>query len=330
MQMRPRQAASPQRYAASLIMEDDRMQIDLAAILAKAEAGHWTLSDFDWEQPGAETMTPDQRAEFKPFMTDLVWIEQIGSRGFGALAQATDDATLKRIYRLFQAEEQRHANAELKLMERWGMIEPGERPLPNINIQMAIKFLDRYADNLPLSVLGAVIPMLEIALDGALLKFFLEKVEDPLCHEVFERINADEARHLGVDFHVLENIGQGPYLKNLVEFVGNMGQPLVLGTTLFTYFPLLQRARASLQTMGLGSERLKKAFRRYQEIGDRSPALKKNPMYLTVREHAKMLVNDAHPYHLLANLLVSLSDHLPARARGRDPDWLGMTTRTIV
>ncbi len=306
------------------------MQIDLARILAKAEAEHWTLSDFDWEQPGAETMSPAQRAEFKPFMTDLVWIEQIGSRGFGALAKATDDPTLQRIYRLFQAEEQRHANAELKLMERWEMIRPGERPMPNVNIRMAIRFLDRYADRLPLSVLGAVIPMLEIALDGALLKFFLEKVEDPLCHQVFDRINADEARHLGVDFHVLEQIGHGPFVRNLVEYAGNMGKPLVLGTTVFTYFPLLERARDSLQDMGLGSERLKQAFRRYQQIGDRSPALKRNPMYVTVREHAKMIVNDAHPYHRLAGMLVRLSDRLPERARGRDPDWLGMTTRTIV
>lgn len=306
------------------------MQIDLARILAKAEAEYWTLSDFDWDAPGADTMSASQRAEFKPFMTDLVWIEQIGSRGFGALAKATDDPTLQRIYRLFQAEEQRHANAELKLMERWGMIGPGERPLPNVNIQMAIKFLDRYADRLPLSVLGAVIPMLEIALDGALLKFFLEKVEDPLCHEVFDRINADEARHLGVDFHVLEQIGHGPFLRNLVEYAGNIASPPVLGTTVFTYFPLLERARDSLQTMGLSSERLKKAFQRYQQIGDRSPALKRNPMYVTVREHAKMIVDDAHPYHRLASLLVQFSDRLPAQARGRDPDWLGMTTRTVV
>ena len=30
------------------------------------------------------------------------------------------------IYRYFHAEEQRHANAELALMRRWGMLEEGE------------------------------------------------------------------------------------------------------------------------------------------------------------------------------------------------------------
>ena len=34
--------------------------------------------------------------------------------------------------------------------------------------------LDKYADEMPFYVLGAVIPMLEIALDGALCRFLLD------------------------------------------------------------------------------------------------------------------------------------------------------------
>jgi hypothetical protein len=34
--------------------------------------------------------------------------------------------------------------------------------------------------------------MLEVALDGALLKFLLDEVDDPVCHQVFEKINNDE------------------------------------------------------------------------------------------------------------------------------------------
>ncbi len=37
--------------------------------------------------------------------------------------------------------------------------------------------------------------MLEVALDGALLKFLLDEVDDPVCHQVFEKINNDESRH---------------------------------------------------------------------------------------------------------------------------------------
>lgn len=49
---------------------------------------------------------------------------------------------------------------------------------------------------MPFYILGAVIPMLEVALDGALCTFLLETVDDPVCHQAFELINGDEARHL--------------------------------------------------------------------------------------------------------------------------------------
>ena len=67
-------------------------------------------------------------------------------------------------------------------MKRWGMLDDGEIPEPNVNIRLAIERLDTFADSMPLSVLGTVITMLEVALDGALLKFLLDSVEDPVCH----------------------------------------------------------------------------------------------------------------------------------------------------
>ena len=133
-------------------------------------------------------------------MADLCWIENIGARGFAALAKKAPDPTIAEIYRYFHAEEQRHANAELALMKRWGMLEDGEVPEPNVNIRLAIDWLDRWADDMPLSLLGTVIPMLEVALDGALLKFLLDEVHDPVCHQVFEKINNDESRPSGRRF----------------------------------------------------------------------------------------------------------------------------------
>ena len=71
-------------------------------------------------------------------MADLCWIENIGARGFSALAKKAPNPTLAEIYRYFHAEEQRHANAELALMKRWGMLDDGEIPEPNVNIRMAM------------------------------------------------------------------------------------------------------------------------------------------------------------------------------------------------
>ena len=110
-------------------------------------------------------------------------------------------------------------------MKRWGMLEEGEIPEPNVNIRMAIEWLDTYADDMPLSVLGTVIPMLEVALDGALLKFLLEEVHDPVCHQVFEKINNDESRHIAVDFEVLDMIGHAKARKLAIDFVANVASP---------------------------------------------------------------------------------------------------------
>src|SRR6478609_11600627 len=154
------------------------MAIDMDAMLAKIKDRQWALADIDWNAPGAERITDEQRPQLKAFMADLCWIENIGARGFAALAKKAPTPTIAEIYRYFHAEEQRHANAELALMKRWGMLdaraseatgEPEfEMPEPNVNIRLAIEWLDAYSDDMSLSILGTVIPMLEVALDGAL------------------------------------------------------------------------------------------------------------------------------------------------------------------
>ena len=88
------------------------MALDLDDVLVKIKARQWALADFDWDAPGAEKITDEQRPKLKAFMADLVWIEQVGGRAFAALATKAPDDTLREIYTWFHAEEQRHANAE--------------------------------------------------------------------------------------------------------------------------------------------------------------------------------------------------------------------------
>ena len=229
--------------------------IDLEKMLAKVKASQWALADIDWDAPGADRITAEQWPKLKAFMADLMWIEHVGARGFAAMAKKAPNDTLKEIYTYFHAEEQRHANAEMALMKRWGMLDGDNIPEPNKNLKLVIQWLDRYSDDMPLEVLGSVIPMLEIALDGALCTFLLETVDDPVCHQAFAKINDDESRHLGVGFHVLEMQGHGPlYLKTL-KALGTIADPrLILGVA--SYVPLLNRMRDNIIEMGLGEERL--------------------------------------------------------------------------
>lgn len=293
--------------------------INLENMLAKIKSSQWALADIDWDAPGAELITPEQWPKLKEFMADLMWIEHVGARGFAAMAKKAPNDTLKEIYVYFHAEEQRHANAEMALMKRWGMLEDGEMPEPNVNIRLAIDWLDTYSDDMSLSILGTVIPMLEVALDGALLKFLLEEVHDPVCHQVFEKINNDESRHLAVDFAVLDLIGHADLRKLAVQFVGNVATPgVIIGAIM--YIPLLNRMRNNIVDMGLQPEKLYNAMKRYKTLGDRGRG-KRVPTYQVLKLHARMVINPANPYHWLANPMVWASDRYPRALLRPIPSW---------
>lgn len=300
--------------------------VDLEAMLEKVTTSQWALGDIDWKAPGAETITDEQRPRLRRFMADLVWIEQVGSRAFAALAKQAPDPTLATLYRYFHAEEQRHANAELALMQRWGMLENGEVPAPNINLQMAVHWLDGYADELPLAALGSIIPLLEIALDGALLKFLLEEVHDPVCHQVFRKINADEARHLAVDFRVLELISGEAGIRRSIEALARTLRPAILLGLGLVYVPVLSRARDAVIGMGLEDDRLKTAMMGYVRIGGRNPRIRRNPYFWAISRHAQMVVDRDHPYQRFAELMVRLTAHIPRRWLGPNPAWTEQLT----
>ena len=297
--------------------------IDLEKMLAKVKASQWALADIDWDAPGADRITAEQWPKLKAFMADLMWIEHVGARGFAAMAKKAPNDTLKEIYTYFHAEEQRHANAEMALMKRWGMLDGDNIPEPNKNLKLVIQWLDRYSDDMPLEVLGSVIPMLEIALDGALCTFLLETVDDPVCHQAFARINDDESRHLGVGFHVLEMQGHGPVYLKALKALGTIADPrLILGVA--SYVPLLNRMRDNIIEMGLGEERLYAAMKKFERIGGRTQEGRNNPWYQIISRHGRMVVNRRNRmYHAPVDAMVKLTDRVPEWVMpSRVPTWV--------
>ena len=296
------------------------MAMDLDEMLQRIKDKQWALADIDWDAPGAELIEPELRAKLKPFMTDLMWIENVGARGFAALARKAPTPTLKSIYEHFHAEEQKHANAELALMRRWGMLENDEVPPPSVNVQLVITWLDKFSDGMSLSILGTVIPMLEVALDGALIKFITDEVKDPVAQEVFKRINSDESRHLAVDFEVMDILGHADMRKLVVDFVGSWMNPaLIVGT--LSYFPLLNKMRDNIVAMGVNEERLYQAMRRFQSVGERSAFARRVPMYRFISWHAKKVIDRTSKYHWLADSLVVVTGAIPMPLVKYTPTW---------
>jgi hypothetical protein len=299
--------------------------LDLERTLQKIKDKQWALADIDWDAPGADTIRADQRDDLKAFLADLVWIEHVGARGFAALATKAKDPVLAEIYRWFHAEEQRHANAELALMRRWGMIEQGETPPVNKNIRLVIDYLDKHAGAVQLGTLTTVIAMLETALDGALIKFLLDEVSDPVCHEVFKHINSDESRHLAVDFHVMEQMGMRPQVRETLSVIAGALRPqAVLGV--LVYLPLLNRMRDNIVGLGLEERKLYAAIERFDEVGSRSEHTKKYAPFRVLRWHGRMVTNRKHPYHLLADGLVKATNLIPSRVLGPLPSWVDELT----
>lgn len=296
--------------------------IDLEKMLAKVKASQWALADIDWDAPGAERISEKQWPKLKAFMSDLMWIEHVGARGFAALAKKAPTETLREIYTYFHAEEQRHANAEMALMRRWGMLDGDDLPEPNNQLRLVIQWLDRYSDEMPMEVLGSVIPMLEIALDGALCKFLLETVDDPVCHQAFELINGDESRHLGVGFTVLELQGHGEFYQLLLKTTGTLLRPtLILG--ILSYLPLLNRMRDNVVEMGLGEEQLYGVMTKFKTIGGRTRAGRRNPWYQIISRHGDIMINrNNRLYHVPVDLAVKATSRIPKRWLPASPSWV--------
>jgi hypothetical protein len=297
--------------------------IDLDKMLVKIKASEWALADIDWDAPGAERITPEQWPKLRDFMADLMWIEHVGARGFAAMARSAPTDTLREIYTYFHAEEQRHANAEMALMKRWGMLDAdADLPEPSANLRLVIGWLDKYADKMPFYVLGAIIPMLEIALDGALCKFLLDTVDDPVCHQAFAKINEDEARHLGVGFSVMEMQGINKSTIQLARMVLPLVDPrLLLGIAI--YLPLLSKMRDNIVKLGLPEKRLYEVMKKFGQIGGRTPEGRRNPWFRIVRAHAVVVMDRSRRYyHVPVDALVRLIDRIPKHRLPAVPRWV--------
>lgn len=303
------------------------MALDLDKTLQVIKNRQWVLGDIDWDAPGADLVPQEQRDRLKPFMADLMWIEFVGARGFAALARNAPNDTLREIYTYFHAEEQRHANAELALMKRWGMLDGDEIPAPNVNISHAMQLMEKYIDHTPFVGLATGIPMLETALDGALLKFLLDEIQDPVCHQVFAKVNNDESRHLAVGFDVLNQIGGNPIsglalavIKLLVRL------RLVSLPGLVAVIPLITNMRTNMEAMGMDSTRILTAVDRFVQAGDRDPDTAKSPMYRLARLYAKLVVRESKPLYKFSNGAQWVAERLPKRFEPELPSWKDQLT----
>ena len=286
------------------------MMLDLPRIMEKCYRMQWRVDELDWDAPGRERVSDAQAASLAGFMGDLYWIEFIASVIFEAMEAGTDDATLRSVFASFAVDELRHADAELALMRRWGMVGASEKPSPNVNVRWLLADLEKNAKNVNPAIFSAIIPMTELVLDGALVRYLDGAIEDPLCHEVFEKINADEARHLAVDFHVLEKYGkERSILLNGAELARAFVSPFAVHAMLLGYVPMLARSRRNIEKAGLDLDEVRRCLRRYVALGESNPDVARHPAYRMMSAFAARLADGKTGF---GDTLVRLSDAIDA------------------
>jgi hypothetical protein len=305
--------------------------LDLAETLQTIKDRQWMLKDIDWEAPGAELVTEAQKPKLKAFMADLMWIEHIGARAFAGMAINAPDPTLREMYRYFHAEEQKHANAELALMKRWGLLDNAEVPLPTLQIAYALDMMDKSADRVPFETMATSIPMLECALDGALLKFLTDEVKDPLLEVVLNKVNADESRHLAVGFHVMGMLSGAPLRRMLViAFKMASGSGVIGLKHLVAILPLYGAMREELYAMGMDGSRLHKAMERYRKARERDPRLNNNPLYKMTSAYSYLTMQRHPVWSRVENTMLRLSERIPPEEWPAPPSWSAELTHEAV
>jgi len=284
--------------------------LDLAQMRRKCREGQWSVDDIDWHAPGRELVTAADAERMKRFMTDLVWIESFGEAAFEAMAKKVRDPELREIYESFAIDERRHADAEQRLMLRWGMIDRDERPTPNPSARIALEFLTERGEEIPFAIYATLLPMFEVVLDGALIKFLDASVSDPICRRVFENVNRDEARHLAVDYHTLEVLGGRAGYGTALRAAGALLRPSALYMLVLGYIPLLERAWCELGRMGVPASDLVACTRKFRDLGNKNALVARLPIFRVVASHAAAFSHPDNAYHWVAGALVWLTDFL--------------------
>ena len=283
-----------------------RYAIEPDAMLDRCRRLQWSVDDIDWDAPGADRVGADQRLALAGFMADLYWIESIAAHVFARMRDATGEPALAAIFDSFATDEQRHADAELLLMRRWGIAGRREVPAPNPSARNLISAIERAGDRVHPAVYSAIIPFTELVLDGALVKHLDVNVLDPVCREVFRRINADEARHLAVDFYMLERYGaERPAGANLVDAARTAAHPVVLYALALGYLPMLHRVTPNIERMGVSQEQVFACIRRYVALGRESEGAARHPVYAMFRGFSRGILAGRTG---LGELLVRVSD----------------------
>jgi hypothetical protein len=254
--------------------------MDLQKMLDKCRREQWRIDDLDWS--GApRTMSRDDEIAIVQYFTDMAQIERLAGALFREQERKVEDETLKKIFRTFVADEERHAQSAERLARYYDV---HKYKTYKTNPHLAA-FFPRFLQTIrfmPPDIANVYITTGELILDVALLRSINDHVNDTMSQSAMDLINRDESRHIAVDYHMIEYYASDAYEEKLASMPKQ---------------PLREQARAAVAFAGMmwfagpfirdvffkpmevvdpSGKRLKEAFKRVQLLSSK-PTVQRRP-----------------------------------------------------
>lgn len=176
--------------------------MNLERLLSKCRQDRWSASDLDWSRP-PRAMTRDEEIALVQAFTDMAAVERIAGGLFAVQRDRVDDPVLAEIYACFVEDEARHAEVAQRLAQHFDVHRHRDYRV-NPNLARFVPRLIATARAFSPEVANVYVTAGELILDVALLRALDDACEDPTCHDAMAWINRDEARHVAVDFYMLD------------------------------------------------------------------------------------------------------------------------------
>jgi hypothetical protein len=309
--------------------------MDVDRMLEKCRRDQWRAEDLDFSEP-PRAMSRDEEEAIVQYFHNMAAIERFAKALFEEQVRRVADPRLKKIYRTFVVDEERHAVVAERLaahydvhkLRRYAVSPEIERFKPYF--LAAIKYLSD-------EVANAYITGGELMLDVALLRSIDDYVADATSHRAMELINRDESRHIAVDYHMVEYYTSDAYwnarartrepLRHYLLAVWSFVNLIRTGGPFFMemFWKPMKRTDPS-------GKRMLEAFKRMQLLQN-MPGVERSPL-----AKFTILMRDIYNHPLLGRVLggiarrmAGLPDELMANlytsdevrnARRRGFDWL--------
>jgi hypothetical protein len=242
-------------------------------MLEKCRAGQWSVDDLDWSCPRPDLSPARERIVVQAF-TNMAGIEKLAGALFAVQRDNVDDPVLKEILETFVVDEDRHSVAAQRLANHYDRRRLAlYRPDPAL-----VRFTPVFREvvrQVPPDVATTYVIVGELVLDIALLRSLDDFVSDEMSGQAMRLINRDEARHIAIDFHMVEHYCTAAYREEL----GRSGElsrrkqlwhALQVVRLLGCAEPFIQSVFFQpMEDLDPSRRRMREAFKRVQLVGQR-------------------------------------------------------------